>query len=311
MGTPPKAPPVYKPVPPRLAAPPVYRSNQVNAPSAQLKATNGFNLKTRPAPPVYRPPQMEKSRVQPKPGGSVTTAGCPAFPTTSLQARALIAPGAAAQAAGLPSNSVQMSRKRKLEEDPYKKVYKPVSFRKPPRRESARKHKVIKFKKPPKRYIWKAKQKEAIVYAPSYTIQTDKLGNKIWSGDRDDCKWSTSVKSAMASSKSGGCQIKKKYICQGSADGIDHVKDFASVQGSLPRYVICDGKHHWSACYYDDANDLFNNNEDTSGLQWACTQCNSSKNGKKGLKENQPKWISACPGGSDCTYSHKGEDAES
>lgn len=55
MGAPPKAPPVYKPVPPRLAAPPVYRPNQVSAPSAQLKPANSFRLETRPAPPVYRP----------------------------------------------------------------------------------------------------------------------------------------------------------------------------------------------------------------------------------------------------------------
>jgi hypothetical protein len=48
-----------------LAAPPVYRPNQVNAPTAQLKPANHFRLETRSAPPVYRP-QQAQSRMQPK-----------------------------------------------------------------------------------------------------------------------------------------------------------------------------------------------------------------------------------------------------
>src|SRR5690242_8748423 len=64
MGISPKAPPVYKPPLPRLAAPPVYRPNQGNGPSAQLKPANHFRLETRPAPSVYEPQQVQ-SGVQP------------------------------------------------------------------------------------------------------------------------------------------------------------------------------------------------------------------------------------------------------
>jgi hypothetical protein len=55
----------FGPLPLRLAAPPIYRPNQVSAPSAQLKPANNFRLETRPAPPVYRPEQVQ-SGVQPK-----------------------------------------------------------------------------------------------------------------------------------------------------------------------------------------------------------------------------------------------------
>jgi hypothetical protein len=39
----------------------VYRPGQVNAPAAQLKPANNFNLETRPAPPAYRPQQASAS----------------------------------------------------------------------------------------------------------------------------------------------------------------------------------------------------------------------------------------------------------
>lgn len=64
MSLPPKAPPVYKPTPLRLAAPPAYRPNQVNHAEAQLKPANNFRLETRPAPPAYRP--YIRLGVQPK-----------------------------------------------------------------------------------------------------------------------------------------------------------------------------------------------------------------------------------------------------
>jgi len=59
MSIPPKAPPVYKPTPQRLAAPQVYSPNQANAPGAQVKAASNFKLETRPMPLVYRPQQAQ------------------------------------------------------------------------------------------------------------------------------------------------------------------------------------------------------------------------------------------------------------
>lgn len=81
MSTPPKAPPIYKLTPLRMAAPPgyqnreqvtgqqkppSYRPNQIQPAGVQLKPANSFRLETRPAPPVYRP-QPLVSRVQLKP----------------------------------------------------------------------------------------------------------------------------------------------------------------------------------------------------------------------------------------------------
>lgn len=60
MSIPPKAPPVYKPAATGVAAPSVYRPNQVNPPGVQLKSAKSFRLETRPAPPVYRPQQGDK-----------------------------------------------------------------------------------------------------------------------------------------------------------------------------------------------------------------------------------------------------------
>ena len=71
MHIPPKAPPVYKPTPQRLAAPPVYRPNQFNAPGTQLKPATNFRLETLPAPPVYRPQLSSSAGVQPKIAGSL------------------------------------------------------------------------------------------------------------------------------------------------------------------------------------------------------------------------------------------------
>lgn len=84
MRIPPKAPPVYKPTSPRLAAPSAYRPNQINGPSAQLKAANNFKLETRPAPPVYRP-QQGQSGLQPKPSASFRVETRPAPPAYKAQ----------------------------------------------------------------------------------------------------------------------------------------------------------------------------------------------------------------------------------
>lgn len=74
MGVPPKAPPVYKPVPPRLAASRVHRPSQ--APIRQLKPANNFRLETRPAPPVYRPqPVVTQPRAAHRGGSSTHCAG--------------------------------------------------------------------------------------------------------------------------------------------------------------------------------------------------------------------------------------------
>lgn len=80
----PKAPPVYKPIPLRLGAPPPFRQNQVNAPSAQLKPGSNFTLETRPAPPVYRP-QKPQSSLQQKPNSSFQLETRPAPPVYSPQ----------------------------------------------------------------------------------------------------------------------------------------------------------------------------------------------------------------------------------
>ncbi|HZU33275.1 MAG TPA: hypothetical protein VFB79_19325 [Candidatus Angelobacter sp.] len=79
-----KAPPVYKPTPPRLAAPPVFRPNQVSAASAQLKGASNSRLETRPAPPVYRPVHAStNATIAPRAtsGNPRTSCGNPKTPT--------------------------------------------------------------------------------------------------------------------------------------------------------------------------------------------------------------------------------------
>lgn len=67
----PKAPQVYKPASQKVAGPPVYRPQQSNNPSAQLKSATSFGLETRPAPPVYRPQHqgvsVSQQKTQPSP----------------------------------------------------------------------------------------------------------------------------------------------------------------------------------------------------------------------------------------------------
>lgn len=50
--------------------PPVYRPNQVNDPSAQLKPANNFRWEMRAAPPVYRPQQGGSPGLQSKPANN-------------------------------------------------------------------------------------------------------------------------------------------------------------------------------------------------------------------------------------------------
>lgn len=145
------------------------------------------------------------------------------------------------------------------------------------------------------------------VAEPNYKPTKDSAGNKIWDGSRNSLKFSTTIETAMAATKGGGCQIGSSG-CTGNANAIDHKKPFSEVQSSFDRYVICDGTHHWSAVYKDDADSGYNNDDDPSGFQWSCTSCNSKKNGTKGIDKNPSKWKGACPGG--CGYVFQGEPAQ-
>ena len=67
----PKAPPVYKPAPPKLNAPPAHRPGQSAAGGVQPKAVNKVALESRPAPPVYRPQQVSAPQIPSRiPGGN-------------------------------------------------------------------------------------------------------------------------------------------------------------------------------------------------------------------------------------------------
>jgi hypothetical protein len=217
---------------------------------------------------------------------------------------------------------IQRSRagkgERKGDDNPYKKVYttvKPVKMKS--KRKAALKHKTIKSRdtltKRQKAIVKNERdqdsgsESEEVVLAPNYVPPNDSLGNKIWDGSRKSLSWNDTVKKAMAGSKNGGCVVGKMG-CTGGGDGIDHIQPFSSTQSEIGRYVICDGRHHFSACYKADAAAVYNHNNDISGLRWACAQCNSSKGGKKGLYENPPRWIGGCPGR--CGYSFEGEEAE-
>ena len=101
MNLPPKTPPVYKPVPQRLAAPPVYRPN---TPSTQLKPAHHFKLETRPAPPVYRPQQVQPG-IQPIPSNKFrleTRPTAPAYRPQQSTGSAALQPQKLAIASALP-----------------------------------------------------------------------------------------------------------------------------------------------------------------------------------------------------------------
>lgn len=203
------------------------------------------------------------------------------------------------------------------DEDIYKKTYKK---RPAPTQRLARKakteHKTVQSGKPSQR----TQRLAGIVTGPSnpgYIPVRDNgllVRNAVWDGRRASLSWFDNVKTAMAAIQVN-CDIQKAS-CTGATDGIDHIVDFADLQTGLTRYVICDGNHHFSGVYKEDALELFNGGNskttaaasvDTSNLRWSCTSCNSSKGGTKGVYENIPKWISACPG--NCGYTFKGQQS--
>jgi hypothetical protein len=224
----------------------------------------------------------------------------------------------AALAGGAQARMAQPGVVQRADEDIYKKNYKkraPVTPRLS--RKAKTEHKTVRSGKPSQR----AQRLAGIVTGPSdpgYLPLRDQglvVRNAVWDGRRNSLYWFDNVKAAMAAVQVQ-CDIQKAS-CTGGADGIDHIQDFADLQTGLTRYVICDGNHHFSAVYKEDALVLFNGgnakatavlNVDATNLQWSCTNCNSSKNGTKGVYENIPKWIEACPG--NCGYSFRGQEAE-
>lgn len=192
-------------------------------------------------------------------------------------------------------------------EDPYKQQYPSQAPKKPSGRASAR---VSPYGsgKPPRSDRLKAKSAAAVGVRPNYVPPSDRLGNQIWDGSRNGLSWSATIAAAMAATKAGGCQVRGG-VCTGAADGIDHIVDFAELQSAITQYVICDGTHHWEACYKVDAVDVYNYDDDPSNMRWSCTQCNSQKGGVKGVYENQPVWLGECPG-EDCKYEFRKQEAE-
>lgn len=77
MSIPPKAPPVYKPTPLKLAAPPLYRVQQSTPVRVQLKRPTSSTFDKHPAPPVYRVPADNSviPTVMPKPNAGNCHAG--------------------------------------------------------------------------------------------------------------------------------------------------------------------------------------------------------------------------------------------
>jgi hypothetical protein len=151
-----------------------------------------------------------------------------------------------------------------------------------------------------------------VAVRPHYQPVRDKYGNKLWKGTRAGLSWFDNVETAMAGIDDGTCKIAKGG-CTGSADAIDHVKDFATEQTTLAPRDICDGKHHWNVILLADAQALYNGGFDPDAdfgdakaltklgksFVWSCTHCNSSKGGKKGNDGGAAKWLKPCPG-DDC-----------
>jgi hypothetical protein len=154
-----------------------------------------------------------------------------------------------------------------------------------------------------------------VLARPHYQPVVDKHGRKLWKGSRSGLGWFDNVRTAMDSIDDGTCKIVKDDDCTGSADAIDHVKDFATEQTGLEVELVCDGSHHWRAILLSNAQQLYNGgfapDDDIEGddgelarlrkaFVWSCTHCNSSKGGKKGLDGGQAIWQEACPGEDDC-----------
>lgn len=264
--------------------------------------------RTPPAPPApYSPPRPAALQAKTPPGVNTQRPAAAAPPNpvhVRTQKPAPVAPPSHATARVIQRSKEGRGQKKPLD-NPYKKQYnQPVGVKKP-KRKAAQNHTLIKGPpQPTKRLQVKHKIQAPLVIRPTYVPPKDSAGNKIWNGERAGVGWSQQIRNAMAPSQANGCQINKGG-CTGGADGIDHMSDFATEQSGLTQYKICDGNHHWKACYKQDAVDLFNNYGDASNFQWACTQCNSEKSGAKGLYLNHPQWLGACPG--NCGYAFKGE----
>jgi hypothetical protein len=117
----------------------------------------------------------------------------------------------------------------------------------------------------------------------------DKHGNYYWDGRRNSLSFTSVTKLAMAGTKGNGCALGS---CSNAANGIDHIVDFATTQSSLATETYCDASDHWDGVPWQDAQDDYNN---LSNLQWACTSCNSSKSGARGLY-TPPQHAGSCPG---------------
>jgi|GEM_PF-6505875 len=157
--------------------------------------------------------------------------------------------------------------------------------------------------------------KKPMAEPPNYAPTKDKYGEKIWKGTRAGLTWFDNVEKAMALSRDDGCQLQSSDDCTGAADAIDHVEDFATVQTGLETSDVCDGKNHWRAIMLDTAKVAYNGGfaPDTAikgakltklgkTFAWSCTQCNSSKSGKKGLDAGTAAWLGECPGEDDCPF---------
>jgi hypothetical protein len=143
-----------------------------------------------------------------------------------------------------------------------------------------------------------APQQEGPIRIPTH----EKGGREIWDGRRGSLSFSRDVKEGMEKIRVR-CQLKKTG-CTGVAEAIDHNPPFTERQTWLKRYLICDGSNHFVVCFKDKAQEQY----DAAPLVWACTKCNSSKGGMKGVNENPPQRREPCPGVEDCEVPPGGQE---
>jgi hypothetical protein len=289
-------------------------SKRPPAPHVQAAIARTAQAKPAPQRPVPVPaPRLPQAPAAPKPPAPHVHAAL----VRGVQAR-MEPPRTSARPAAPPIQPKLSAGvvQRADEDNPYKKRYTSnvpgVSQRLS--RKAKTEHKLVHPKKPSRRQVANLGGVLNRDFDPGYKPGKDSAGNKIWDGQRSGLGWYDNVQNAMNAIRVN-CGIGRGG-CTGNADSIDHVTDFADLQSGLTRYVVCDGLHHFSACYKVDALDLFNggntdttanNDLDLTNFNWSCTQCNSGKNGKKGLYQNQPRWIKKCPGA--CGYSFRGEQS--
>lgn len=273
----------------------------------------------RPRTPLRPPaPYRPQSATPAVPGTPAAPAASAPVANSAPRPAPRVPPPVARTAAAIPLQraiAAPPMRAVQRSEDPYGKYYPKKIAKKTPRRAAAREHTVINTQ--PRL----SKREQAIVGVvtgpgnPGYNPVKDSFQHPVWDGRRGSLRWYANVQNAMAPLQAAGCQIGKSG-CTGGGDSIDHKPDYATAQSGLTRYVVCDGMHHFSACYKEDALDTYNGenpsntaalNVDHSKLQWSCTHCNSSKSGQRGVYENPPRWIEPCPGG--CGYVFKGEES--